>query len=304
MMRKKDLELTYTGVLVYRKNHILLTAVVDEFEEKHQPHAMVFRRFEGKWYHHLIEHSVSGVAVVEEPRPKVLWMGVDGEITVAAASGLTTEIIDVSSNRPTDLVFLTCIRKIGGHVYVAGMARQAYRRESPDRWARIDKGVFVPREKRKESIGLMDINGLKEDSLWAVGLKGEIWHYDGSGWTQFASPVKVTLTRILCLRDNEIYACGLSGTIIRWDGKEWQPMQHGTTQKSFWGMTYFQGKIFLSTSNGVFVLENETLTPVNFGRKGITTEFIDANDGVMWSVGTKDVFSTEDGIIWKEVDKP
>ena len=305
-IEQKDLDITFTGVFIYKKNHLVVTAVVDEYAEKNLDHTIMFYRTDNQWKHRLMDNSISSVCFVEEPKLKILNMGVNGEITVATLPGVTTEQVDSSSEQgPSYSVLLRCIKKIGNHVYVAGMARRVYRRDAPEKWVAIDQDVFVPREQRKSAIGFNCLDGFHEKSIYAVGYKGEIWVFSGKNWVQQESPTNIVLTRVKCIPSGEVYICGMAGIILRGSADRWIIIEQDITKEDFWGISYFQNQVYLSNYDGVFVLDDDDLIPVDMKLSSkVSTAYIDANEEVLWSVGEKDSVYTEDGNTWVVIENP
>jgi hypothetical protein len=297
-------EHTFTGVEVLDRDRVFVTAVSDELEESGEDHALLFRWRNDEWVHWPITTAVGGTcAVINEQ--KFLAMGIDGEITVIKAPPYEYEHVDRSADGPSDLVHLKAIRLIGDHVYVAGMARRVYRRDGPDSWLAIDDGVFVPRERRDRSVGFLDLDGNAENAIYAVGMKGEIWFFDGSTWEQQDSPTNSALACVAVLADDNVVAAGLGGTVLRGSRGRWQALEQDATDGDFWDITVFQNRVYLASDAGLFVLDQDSLQRVDLGLgEDFTTMYVHAKDGVMWSAGQKHLASTSDGQQWTHVASP
>ena len=80
----------------------------------------------------------------------------------------------------------------------------------------------------------------------------------------------------------------------------WQVIQGGDF--GIWGLTWFGDKLYLSTRASVYFLEDDKLKPVEMGDdKPSTCYHLSSADGVMWSIGPKDVMSF-DGKTWSRID--
>jgi hypothetical protein len=299
----EELELTFTGVLVYRGSHIIVSSVVDAYAEERRDHALVYHFMDGEWLQQLVDNSLAGICVVEEPGPKVLSVGVDGEVDVATLPGFSKEQVDPSDRGPSYSVLLRCVRVIGGRAYAAGMARLFYRREAQGRWVSQDQGLFMPRGKRTRALGIMSIDGTAQGDIYAVGYKGQIWHYDGDAWLQEDSPTNVLLSGVRCASKREVYVCGMAGTILRGTAGQWRALEQDLTTEDFWGIALFKKRVYFANHEGVFRLDGDELTKIDVGT-GVSTAYLDANKDIMWSVGHKDILSTSDGIRWAVVEKP
>ena len=303
--QSEDLEVTFTGVHVHAANQVHVSSIVDEYAEERQDHALIFSWIDGHWTHRPIENSIGGLCVVDEPTPKVLNMGIDGLISVFNLPGFDTEHVDRSPDGPSYSKHLKCIRRIDGSVYVAGMARQVYRREDRGRWLRCDQGARSHRGRTRGAVGFCSIDGPSENEIYGVGYKGEIWMFDGAIWTEVASPTNILLTGVRCSPEGEVYACGLGGVILCGRERKWRIIEQDVTEKDFWGITIFGGSLYLSNYDGLFRLDDQVLRRVDLGlRKTITTAYLDSCNEMLWSVGHKDLTFTSDGRRWKHTPTP
>jgi hypothetical protein len=301
----EELELTHTGLWVVRADHVIVPAIVDSFADEKRRHALVFHWLGDDWAQQTLDDFVCNVCGIDGKPVQAVSVGVNGNGYVALVPGEKfVETVDTSERGPNYSETLRCTRVIAGKVYAAGMARQVYRREKRGSWTAIDDGVYVPRGKRKAGVGFLDIDGLSPKSIYAVGYKGEIWHYDGQ-WHQEDSPTNIALTRAVPLESGEMVVVGLGGTILRGRTGSWRQVEQDTTEDDFWGGMEFKGKLYLSTSDGIFTLAGDKLKSVKIGGRGSkTTMFLHAADGVLWSVGAKDIFRSNDGATWERVPSP
>ena len=159
-------------------------------------------------------------------------MGLYGRIHVAKADGFSEEYVDNSVEGPPDRGVLRDIRLIGDHVYVTGMKRQVYRRESPSIWSRQDRGVVIPTVDNIVA-GFNSIDGFSENNIYAVGWSGEIWHYDGKIWQDVASPTNIKLERIICVDPDKVYICGQAGILIKGNHNRFKVIDHNSTRDDF-----------------------------------------------------------------------
>jgi hypothetical protein len=303
---QEPLELTHTGVFVHRRDHVIVPTIVDAFAEDKRDHALVYHWLDGDWSQHLIEDSVCGVAALGEEPVEVFNVGVNGNVVVARIpGGPATEQIDPSPRGPNYSETLRCVRIIGGEVYVAGMARQVYRRDASGRWSAIDAGVYVPRGQRQSAVGFLDLDRGGDGLLYAAGYKGEIWVRDAGGWRQENSPTSVALTRVLAVADGDVIIAGLAGVLLKGRAGRWQVLAEGETDADFWGLAELHDVVYVASSSRLFVLAGASLQAVDFGlARPISTSYLHSADGVMWSVGPKDIVRTEDGVDWEVVPNP
>ncbi len=74
------------------------------------------------------------------------------------------------------------------------------------------------------------IHGTGPDDVFAVGKNGNIWHFDGSGWSPMESGSTLDLQGVFALSPMEVYAVGARGTLLRFDGASWISESSGTSR--------------------------------------------------------------------------
>jgi hypothetical protein len=232
-------------------------------------------------------------------------LGVGGEILEAARGAKPTEeLIDPGPGGVKSRGPMCDLRWIGGHLYAAGMNRQVYRREGPGRWSRADAGTVQPLGSMTVA-GFNAIDGLSEDDFYGVGFEGEIWRRQRGRWRQLDSPTNVVLTRVRVVKPELAYAVGQRGVLLRGCGDAWEVVDHGMTEEDFWGLEWFQEKVYMSSAKAVYRLRSDEeldildTVDMRLGRNR-TCYDLHANDGVLWSVGPKHL-SWTDGTRWNDV---
>ena len=295
------MDITFTGVWVRSAREVFLTSILDEHADESPDHCLVLRYFDGVFQQLMLDHAVISVAFDPE---NVSFIGPDGTVTVVGNAGRRVESVDASDDGPSSLVNIRAAISIGSDLFVCGMARLVYRRRA-GRWDRVDAGLFVPRDQRKTAVGLHAIAGRSAADLLVVGQFGEIWRFDGHGWTQEVSPTNVALTRVSLTGLDGAVIAGLAGTVLRGRPGSWEVVEHGATTEDFWGSTWFRDELYLSNYAGVYRLENSELTRVGFEfDEATTTAYLDSRDGHIWSVGHKDIAISEDGRAWRRIPNP
>jgi hypothetical protein len=300
-----DQEVTFTDVYAHRRDRVVVPSIVDEIDADGIEHSLIFLRLGDEWKYRMIEAPVTSCCIFDEPTPKVFNLTANGKVEIFELPGYATEEIDRSEEGPSDLVNMRVVRPIGHRIYAAGMARHVYRRDRPGQWTAIDLGVFVPRAQRTNAVGFNAIAGRGENELYAAGYQGEIWFFDGGSWQQQISPTNVALTGMTVLPDGTVYVCGLAGVLIRGRAGQWASIPQELTSEDFWSIVEFSGHIYMANYDGVFRLDGDVLVPVDMHLEAAgSTAYLSAADGVLWSVGQKDIVRTEDGIYWTSVARP
>ena len=214
------------------------------------------------------EWPTVSVAAIPGDMIQLIALGDAGQIFLKGGGEEREEIIVKGDEGPASRGPLCCIRAIGGQVLAVGSDRQVYRRKGPSRWEALDAGArpeslekpALPEkndkpEKKKpagertrvrakpqplssqkrnvathSNIGFEALDGFAATEIYAVGLRGEIWQWDGTRWQQRTSPVTERLTQVTCASDGKVYAAGDKGTLVRGRGEEWEKLTSGTTE--------------------------------------------------------------------------
>ncbi|HFH3924170.1 hypothetical protein [Pseudomonas aeruginosa] len=235
------------------------------------------------------------------PSERYVALGVQGQVRVMGGGSQSDESISNSGMDPRSRGPLREVRGVArGRAYAVGTCRQAYVREDEGVWRCIDQTA------QGGDVALTDtsfesIDGFSEQEIYTVGWEGEIWSYDGSVFTQVSSPTNLALYKVRCAGDGYAYACGQLGTLLRGRGDKWEIIEHESTREDLWGMEYFDGHLYVSSTHFVYRLVEGRLERVNFGDDVPASCYhLSAADGIMWSVGPKDVMEF-DGQSWKRI---
>lgn len=290
---------SFSSGIVQSRNVGRVIGQIDKLVETGEPECEILKWENSQWSSFSLEWTATRMWVVIKPELRVFITGPAGNVLVLTVSGSTEEQIDASANGPRGRGHIRDLRGIEDHLYVCGMGRQVYRRAGPGQWERHDQGVVLPVGDMRIA-GFNSIDGTGENDMYAVGYQGEIWHYSKGVWNQIESPTNVILHRVRVVDSKTVYVGGQGGVLIRGRGDIWRELDHGATKDNLWGMEWFRGHLYVSTDNEVFRLgRNDQLEKVSEG-----LEFcghLHANDGVMWSFGTKQIAWTEDGVTWHDV---
>ncbi len=302
------MDLTLTGVGVRNRDEVFLTAIVDEYADEHPDHCLVLRYQGGAFRQLLLDHAVCAVAVPRGDAARICFVGPHGEATFAGGGGLALEMVDASDRGPSAMVLLRDATWLGDTLYACGMARMVYERRASDTWARIDDGVFVPREQRDAAVGFHAMAASPGLGLVCVGQYGEIWSLREGLWLREDSPTNVVLTGVCITTAGNAVIVGMSGVLIVGTHQDWRVIEHGATTADFWGVVEFAGHVYVSNYDGLFRLQGDKLEKIEIGTTSEgaapSTAYLAANADVIWSVGHKDAVYSHDGTVWNAVELP
>lgn len=294
-----DTDLTFAGGLVANKKLVVIVAEQDKYIQS-KPHSFLFFYQGDKWSKMLVEFPIVSLCRVNND---LIALGVDGRVQIANPQGRFTEKILEGGEGPDVVGTMSQVRAIDSVPHAIGMGRQAYRRMGENAWIRVDQGVRQPIED-EEVRGFISIDGFNTQDIYAVGYAGEIWHFDGTAWTRMPSPTNLALHAVRCTPNGDVYIAGQCGILLRGSGTQWSVVAEGETPDHFWGCETLDGEVYVSTNRRVYALQSGHLTTQEIGLDltGAAGK-LDANDGVLWSFGSK-FLSYKSGPEWHPVNIP
>lgn len=150
-------------------------------------------------------------------------------------------------------------------------------------------------------MGLNDVDGFSESEVYAAGLKGEIWRYDGTRWTAVHSPTNVQINAVR--RCGElIYMVGVAGVVLRGRHENFEVVDTESNRSNLDGVEMLADTIYVASQRKLYRMREDSLEEIDTGLGGtITTGSLHSADGVLWSVGARHLLTTEDGMNWKQM---
>jgi hypothetical protein len=291
---------------VRRKDVSYAAAVDDERAERREEHSAPLVWHAGKWLRidesPVLEWVVAGVAVVWEPIQQGVFVGVMGEVLVAGSGDVHTESIVDGADSPESRGPLRSATNIEGLVHACGTGRQVYRRDAANKWVALDHGIR-PAAGDEEPYSFESIDGFSRNELYAAGVFGEIWKFDGKKWERIASPTNLILSKVCCAGDGKVYIAGQQSALVRGRANAWEIVPIDAFEDQIWGLAWFNDRLYLSTLSNVYRLEPDgSVVRVNMGKDQPETCYhLSAHDGVLWSIGRKDIMSF-DGKRWTRIE--
>jgi hypothetical protein len=228
------------------------------------------------------------------------WLlGKRGEIV---EQGIRQEQIPDAGTGPGRYGYVNKLAMIQGELYVCGYARQVYRRER-SKWVHIDQGMIAAVDAVGVSLESMD--GRSHADIYAVGLGGEMWHYDGRLWDQIDSPTNRHLMEVSCVSPTLTYAVGKEGIVVRGNDTHWEVLQNPGFKDDLWGVVAFKDEVYVAGFGGIARIDGSDIVPVDTGLGKLMPGYRlrTGPPGVMWSIGN-DHLLRFDGQKWEEIVCP
>ncbi|MBR8055596.1 hypothetical protein KDX07_31325 [Burkholderia vietnamiensis] len=164
---------------------------------------------------------------------KIYALSEQGDVENYSRDGSVIEKIPDSGLEPVlpNYGYVTRIREIDGHLYVCGYGGQVYKRDSVG-WAHVDAQLLQKKvdigsiedpneslaaltKSADETIGLIDINGLNEKSIYVVGNDGCMAFFDGTSWTKLPKATAAHLNCVMSVSVDSVWVAGSKGTLLK-----------------------------------------------------------------------------------------
>jgi hypothetical protein len=229
-------------------------------------------------------------------------LGVEGEWSGARLSrGKWVPIsghLDPGPTGPGRFGWIRDARDVAGTIYAVGMSRQAYVRGDKDVWHHIDADILA---KPEETVGFNGVDGFSGEELYAAGLDGEIWRYNGKRWFSVPSPTNVQLSSVRCIGD-QVYIVGAAGIVLRGRMDRFEVVAKEREAENLESVEGFGDDIYVASLRGLYRLKDKALAEVKTKLRGdFTAGSLSAKDGILWSAGAKHLLWTDDGKKWTQV---
>lgn len=282
---------------VFGTGYGLIYACDPAREKIGQPHVYVIGFDGGTLTRDEGNYDVHSVCPIELPGEGLVAISEAGYYTVEAGEDFVSQDLFQNSAPLTAsrrARGLRSVSEIAGYAHAVGYQGMVYRLDHVNRWTRIDEGL-------PESFDIEAAHGLGVDDLYVAGGNGEAWHLQGGHWSAIELPTNQTLTSVRCLPDGTVYMAGHRGTLVRGRKGQWSVLPQADMDEAIWDLEWFNGQLFASTLDGLYLLTADQLVPVNFGKHtpGSTYQ-LSAVGSVMWSSGEFDIVEFN-GSSWSRI---
>lgn len=283
-----------------------------------------------KWFYHELPGWLVTSVVFVKPEPgavrEVFALGEEGEIERYSRLGSQFEKIRGAGLRDKNasLGYVSCIRSIGGVLYVCGFNGQVYRRAKQG-WVHVDAGLLQNALNSEDlkindpvalleqlsasaqsSRDLMDIHGTSEADIYVAGCDGFIAHFNGLEWKILSQQTAASLNAIYVQSVNEVWVAGSQGTLLRGSVKlGFKVLTRKALSADFYSIAEFDGVIYLGASNGLYTYRGNKLEKVRIDVAHGLSEVcsVEQKDGKLWVLSSK-MLLRFDGSQWENFVHP
>lgn len=220
------------------------------------------------------------------------------------------------------LSYINELKEIDGSIYACGGIRKVLKREGYKKWVDITLhkdhpqlhqemiDVAINGNQSKVPSSFKSVDGFSAKDIYACGSDGDCWHYDGKTWKHIDIPTNKELNKIVCTEEGVVYIASRDGLIIKGrdacneQPESWKLLQSdikALNGQPFEGATWFQSKLYVSTSYALYVLNDEELERMDFGdNHQFSFQNVVSNKNLLLSYGPYDAL-TFDGDTWKTI---
>ncbi|WP_348945531.1 hypothetical protein ABHF33_02765 [Chitinibacter sp. FCG-7] len=99
-----------------------------------------------------------------------------------------------------------------------------------------------------------DIDGFSKTDIYAVGGKGDAWHFDGERWQQLPFPSNMQLEAVCCAGDGQVYIGAEQGTVFRGRGNRWEMIYKGQMSLPYRDMVWHDGRVWCTSDYGLWTI--------------------------------------------------
>jgi hypothetical protein len=194
------------------------------------------------------------------------------------------------------------LKCINGYTYSVGPGRAIYKRKEIGKWIAFQDGF--PAVEHSDKQGFHDLDAFSETDMYAVGGLGDVWHFDGTKWSQMGFPSNVQLATVTCAGDGAVYISGEGGSLWVGEKSTWKLIYKGASSILWNDVLWFQGKLWLSSDYQFRLWRGSELAAVEHaGKTGPISGHMDAFDGLLVVASAQYVMSF-DGATWRDLIAP
>ena len=275
-------------------NDIGYILTCDPRREENSPHCEILLIQQGEIFESQVQFNANSICRIDSPNKGVMVICSEGFYAEYSNAVYTGNIFNERDNNSPEYGSFRSISSIDGQAYGIGTSGLVYRYEKKSSWTNLGKGI-------DRSFSGQGIAGFSENDIYAVGLHGLIYHFNGQSWRQITTPTNLNFNTVVCGGDGYVYAAGQSGEIICGRNNLWETITPEDLNEDIWGLAWFNETLYASTFNRVIERQENDFTDVDFGNCTPLSYYqLSSGEGTLWSIGEKDVLAFN-GTEWKKV---
>jgi hypothetical protein len=182
-------------------------------------------------------------------------------------------------------------RAVGDVAFAVGQCGQVYRL-TEQRFEKFSLGL-----RADDSPDFEDVGGVDESLLYACGIGGAVFRFNGARWDSLDAPTDANLSGVLVESARSVYFCGDGGLLLHLLDGRWH-VHEGPTDRNYWDVCSFRGAPVLAHSSGIDSFDGHNIRPLDAQPPSDNTfNRLHAVDGRLLSTGPDDLFLIEAGVV-------
>jgi len=312
MTHKHSSSITFTCIHVGWPDYPAISSIIDSVKEEDHARVWAYDDLQNDWEYSSMNFNVSAITKYKDPQKEysiIVCLSNEGNVRFFGndeAEPFEEKIpkSGVFSKGAEGLGYMTGLNQIGDHLYACGGRCQVYKRQGPKKWIKMDEGIRQKVDTPIEDCRhLSDINGPSETEIYASGDHGTVLFWDGGKWSPVECPNYADLGQIYVESPDIIWIVGSDGTLLKGNIREGFFNVSPLKELVFTGVAKCGDLLYLSSDHGLYGWDGKNMKRVKTGLKPehTDTHSVGCKDGVLWSVGRKDVVRLKDGK-WTRID--
>lgn len=151
-----------------------------------------------------------------------------------------------------------------GKLYTVKGLRTVWQRSGKNQWSWLNNGIplldYYNRDSKDSELtykhGFDSIDGFSDNDLYACGGDGDLWHYNGTKWSQKELPTNAALEEICCGGDGFVYIITNRETIVTGREDRWKVIEQDLTSITFEGLAWYQDRCLINTGISLYEINN------------------------------------------------
>jgi len=207
--------------------------------------------------------------------------------------------------------FTERIKCINDYAYSVGNERLIYKRTDIGKWelfAKLTEKDYPGYD--MSDYGFNDMDAFSETDMYAVGGRGDLWHFDGKIWVQQGFPSNEQLGTVTCAGDGHVYVSGEGGTLWRGRMSTWKCIYEGNSTILWNDVLWFDNKLWLASDYQARIWDGKQLLPITHNGEeiyiyGHMDAYTDPDgDGGLLVIASPEVVMAYDGKEWRTLVAP
>ncbi|MCL2912798.1 hypothetical protein L2725_03195 [Shewanella corallii] len=170
------------------------------------------------------------------------------------------------------------LKCINGGLYIGGNRRSLLIKEENKPWHGFGPGGTAVEEESATLLGgtFLSFDGFAADDIYAAGVDGDCWHYNGQQWQPLDIPTDQDIHTVCCAGNGKVYlGCG-GGILLEGRGDNWQqiPIKAYDDTTLITLLHWFQERLYIIPANsvdGAYEYDGKQLLPSQLGSLRVDT---------------------------------